>query len=91
MTIASFTDLGVHTDLVSNLESQSITEPTPIQAECIPLLHAGRDVVGQARTGSGKTLAYTLPLLEHIDGKQRRFCQHRMEKNRRIMLVMIHP
>ena len=70
MTIASFTDLGVHTDLVSNLESQSITEPTPIQAECIPLLHAGRDVVGQARTGSGKTLAYTLPLLERIDGKQ---------------------
>ncbi len=39
-----------------------------MQTACIPRLHAGVDVVGQARTGSGKTLAYVLPLLERIDG-----------------------
>jgi superfamily II DNA/RNA helicase len=41
-----------------------IVEPTPIQARTLPLLLAGRDVVGQARTGSGKTLAFGIPLVE---------------------------
>ena len=44
----------------------SITEPTPIQAQAIPALLAGSDVVGQAPTGSGKTLAYGLPLIERL-------------------------
>ena len=53
-------------DLVAVLAADEITEPTPIQESCIPLLHAGRDVVGQARTGSGKTLAYALPIVAKI-------------------------
>ncbi len=44
-----------------------ITEPTPIQEKTIPLLQAGRDVIGQARTGSGKTLAFAVPLAEQCD------------------------
>ena len=44
-----------------------ISEPTPIQEKAIPLLLAGRDVVGQARTGSGKTLAFAVPLAERCD------------------------
>ena len=44
-----------------------ITEPTPIQEQAIPLLLAGRDLMGQARTGSGKTLAFTVPLVEQGD------------------------
>lgn len=44
-----------------------ITIPTPIQAQAIPLLLNGEDVVGQARTGSGKTLAFALPLVERCD------------------------
>lgn len=44
-----------------------ISEPTPIQEKIIPLLLAGRDVIGQARTGSGKTLAFAVPLSEQCD------------------------
>jgi ATP-dependent RNA helicase DeaD len=45
----------------------NIETPTPIQAQAIPALLAGRDVIGQAFTGSGKTLAFALPLVERID------------------------
>ena len=44
-----------------------ISVPTPIQAQAIPALLAGRDVIGQARTGSGKTLAFSLPIVERLD------------------------
>ena len=49
------------------LSRMNITAPTPIQEKAIPLLLAGRDVVGQARTGSGKTLAFAVPLAEQCD------------------------
>jgi ATP-dependent RNA helicase DDX46/PRP5 len=48
------------------MEKQKITTPFPIQAQCIPCIMAGRDVIGIAKTGSGKTLAYLLPMLRHI-------------------------
>src|SRR6185436_2934315 len=51
------------------LHAQGLTTPTPIQAGAIPVLLAGRDVIGQARTGSGKTLAFALPLVERCDPK----------------------
>lgn len=41
-------------------------EPTPIQAETIPLMMAGRDIIGIAPTGTGKTLAFGIPMLEYI-------------------------
>jgi ATP-dependent RNA helicase DeaD len=49
-----------------------IDTPTPIQAQAIPPLLEGRDVIGQAYTGSGKTLAFGLPLVERIDSQQRK-------------------
>ena len=49
-----------------------IETPTPVQAEAIPPLLEGRDVIGQACTGSGKTLAFGLPLVERIDVKEKR-------------------
>jgi len=55
-----------HTSLEA-LEAAGISEPTPIQAEAIPILLAGQDIIGQACTGSGKTLAFGLPLVEHAD------------------------
>jgi ATP-dependent RNA helicase DeaD len=48
-----------------------ITEPTPIQAEAIPALLAGNDLVGQSATGSGKTLAYGIPLVERLTRDKR--------------------
>ena len=48
-----------------------IIEPTPIQAEAIPVLLAGHDVVGQSATGSGKTLAYGIPLVERLTRDKR--------------------
>jgi len=48
------------------LAEMEITEPTPIQAEAIPALMAGHDLVGQSATGSGKTLAYGIPLVERV-------------------------
>ena len=54
------------------LSRMEITEPTPIQKKTIPLLQAGRDVIGQARTGSGKTLAFAVPLAERCDPSLRK-------------------
>ncbi|HLQ31334.1 MAG TPA: DEAD/DEAH box helicase, partial [Chloroflexota bacterium] len=44
-----------------------ISEPTPIQAKCLPSLLAGKDLIGQAKTGSGKTLAFAIPMVEGAD------------------------
>lgn len=54
------------------LSRMEILEPTPIQDKAIPLLLAGRDVIGQARTGSGKTLAFAVPLVEQCDPSVRK-------------------
>lgn len=63
----SFAELQLHPAVRHALEATGITEPTPIQAQAIPVLLEGRDVIGQARTGSGKTLAFALPLVERCD------------------------
>lgn len=63
----SFKDLGLSDSRVSQLEKLGFTTPTAIQAEAIPQLLAGRDVVGQAQTGTGKTAAFSLPMLDQID------------------------
>jgi len=57
-TFGSFAEAGVSPRLLAALLKQGITEPVQVQAEAIPALLAGRDVVMEAQTGSGKTLAY---------------------------------
>jgi ATP-dependent RNA helicase DeaD len=56
--------------LIAALEAVGYESPSPIQAATIPVLLAGRDVVGQAQTGTGKTAAFALPILARIDLKQ---------------------
>ena len=64
--ITSWTECGLSEKIVTLMAQKEINIPYPIQAQCIPCIMAGRDVIGIAKTGSGKTLAYLLPLLRHI-------------------------
>ena len=64
--MSSFNDFPLQQTTHTVLANMHITEPTPIQAEAIPALLAGSDMVGQAPTGSGKTLAYGIPLVERL-------------------------
>ena len=63
----TFSLLKIQPGLVQALSTRGIVTPTPIQADVIPLMLGGRDVMGQARTGSGKTLAFALPIVERCD------------------------
>lgn len=67
----TFADLGLPADLLAAVEDLGFTTPTDIQAEAIPVLLSGRDVVGIAQTGTGKTAAFGLPLLEAVDAADR--------------------
>lgn len=62
----TFKSLGLQTSILETLNALSYEHPTPIQAQAIPALISGRDVLGQAATGTGKTAAFALPALERI-------------------------
>ena len=65
--LASFAELTLRPETRAAVDAMGISVPTPIQAQAIPMMLAGEDVVGQARTGSGKTLAFSLPIVERVD------------------------
>ncbi|WP_347986310.1 DEAD/DEAH box helicase [Methylomonas sp. AM2-LC] len=67
----SFKDLALSESVLNALESVGYEIPSPIQAEIIPYVLAGRDVLGQAQTGTGKTAAFALPVLSRLDIKQK--------------------
>jgi ATP-dependent RNA helicase DeaD len=67
----TFQDFPLQAATQAALASMEIVEPTPVQAEAIPALLAGQNVVGQSATGSGKTLAYGIPLVERLSRNQR--------------------
>ena len=60
----TFEDLGLSPDLLGAINEAGYTEPTPIQAQAIPHLLMGRDILGIAQTGTGKTAGFTLPMIE---------------------------
>ncbi|KAL9658128.1 hypothetical protein ABK040_013041 [Willaertia magna] len=65
--IKEFYSLGLNEQVLNVIEKKmKYKECFPIQAQAIPCIMSGRDVIGIARTGSGKTLAYVLPLLRHV-------------------------
>lgn len=66
-TLPTFEQLGLHPNLLKSLKSVGYETPSPIQAESIPPLMEGRDLLGQAQTGTGKTAAFALPILQQID------------------------
>ena len=62
----TFTDLGLHPALLKALATEGYETPTPIQAQAIPPVLAGKDLLGIAQTGTGKTAAFALPLLHRL-------------------------
>lgn len=64
MDIPSFSDLKLSSGILKAIREVGYEEPTPIQAQVIPLILAGNDVTGQAYTGTGKTAAYGIPAIE---------------------------
>jgi len=70
-TLPSFSDLALIEPVLRALKDVGYETPSPIQAQTIPLLLQGKDVLGQAQTGTGKTAAFALPILSRIDLKQK--------------------
>src|SRR5205823_9563206 len=61
-----FKALGLHPQLVQATRDIGYTEPTPIQAQAIPVILAGKDLIATAQTGTGKTAAFLLPILHQL-------------------------
>jgi hypothetical protein len=66
--VSTFEECGLSEKILTILEKQDISSPYPVQAQCLPCIMAGRDVIGIAKTGSGKTLAYLLPMFRYVSG-----------------------
>ncbi len=62
----TFTELGLHEEILEGLSSLGFTNPTPIQEESIPIIKKGKDLIGCAQTGTGKTAAFLLPIMDMI-------------------------
>ncbi len=69
--LPSFSDLALAEPILKAVKNLGYETPSPIQAQIIPFMLDGKDVLGQAQTGTGKTAAFALPLLSRIDLKQK--------------------
>lgn len=66
----SFAELGLNEQILAGVDSLGFTEPTPVQAQAIPVVLEGRDIVASAQTGTGKTAAFGLPTLQLVAGAE---------------------
>lgn len=71
LALPTFSELGLAPAVLKALEEKGYERPTPIQAEAIPALLEGRDLVGGSQTGTGKTAAFSLPILSRLEGTQK--------------------
>jgi ATP-dependent RNA helicase DeaD len=69
MTKITFKDLGLKESLVRAIDDLGFVNPSPIQAEAIPVAIKGTDIIGQAQTGTGKTAAFGLPIVNNIKNR----------------------
>ncbi len=69
VTDRTFADLGLGPEIVRALEKEKFQHPTRVQADLIPAVLSGRDILGQSKTGTGKTLAFGLPILQKVEPK----------------------
>ena len=63
----TFAELGLNEHILEGVRALGFTTPTPVQAQAIPHVLAGRDVIASAQTGTGKTAAFALPILQIIE------------------------
>ena len=66
--ITSFAELGLNEQILAGVDALGFTAPTPVQAQAIPEVLKGRDIVASAQTGTGKTAAFALPTLQLVAG-----------------------
>src|SRR5947209_3707172 len=76
----AFSKLGLAPAIVDGVKAMGYVEPTPIQLRAIPLILAGRDVIGSAQTGTGKTAAFALPILSKLE-------KHSADKHPRALIL----
>ncbi|SQB89880.1 ATP-dependent RNA [Clostridium tetanomorphum] len=67
MRNTTFLDLELNKDVLKAIDDMGFEEPSQIQAEAIPVVLSGEDMIGQAQTGTGKTLAFGAPIISNID------------------------
>lgn len=79
-----FQDLKLIEPLLRNVRAEGYTEPTPIQAQAIPHVLAGKDLIGCAQTGTGKTAAFALPILQ-------RLATHAQSQKRGVRVLVLSP
>jgi len=70
MTSLTFEELPLSTEMQQGIRAMGFQEASPIQAEAIPVLLEGHDLIGQAQTGTGKTAAFSIPMIERLDVKR---------------------
>ncbi|MBB1489006.1 DEAD/DEAH box helicase [Oceanospirillum sediminis] len=80
----TFSISGLSESILSAVREQGYNEPTPIQAQAIPAILAGQDVIAEAQTGSGKTAAFLLPVLEQLSKGE-------TQKAKRIRALVLAP
>ena len=71
MTPKLFSELGLSPEILKAIDKLGFEQASPIQAEAIPVLMSGKDVVGQSETGSGKTAAFAIPAIEKVEAAKR--------------------
>ena len=81
--LTKFTDFGLDANLLKALETEGYTIPTPIQAQGIPVVMSGKDLLGIAQTGTGKTAAFALPILHRLAANP----QPPMRKGTRVLVL----
>ena len=85
----SFSELGLAPEILRALNEQGYLTPTPIQAQAIPAVLAGRDLMACAQTGTGKTAGFTLPILHRLQTQQQQ--NKPQAKTRRIRVLILTP
>jgi ATP-dependent RNA helicase RhlE len=81
----TFNDLQLIAPILAALEAEGYTHPTPIQAQAIPILLQGKDLLGCAQTGTGKTAAFAIPVLQLL------YQQHAERSGRHIKTLILTP